>query len=324
MHRPARNSFASAPESPAHAGMPPVALAAAIVANVALAFGPWFVRMADVGPVAAGFWRLALAVPVLFALLPLAGGGRSLAGARGIGWILALAGLGFAADLGSWHAGIVRTTLANATLFGNSATLIYPIYGFLIARSWPNRSQAWALVLAAVGAALLLGRSAQLSSAHLLGDVLCVLAGIFYTAYFILMARVRTRLAPLPALALSSLATAPPLLIFALLLGEPVWPHQWGPLLALAVVSQLIGQGLMIYALGHLPPLVIGIVLLIQPVVAGVVGWVVYGEALAGTDFVGVALVAAALVLVRTGRRPAPVALAPVGTTTRSEQVGEA
>src|SRR3546814_4980674 len=40
---------------------------ALIVANIALAFGPWFVRLADVGPVAAGFWRLTLAVPLLFA-----------------------------------------------------------------------------------------------------------------------------------------------------------------------------------------------------------------------------------------------------------------
>ena len=39
------------------------AIAALVVANAALAFGPWFVRMADVGPVATGFWRIALAGP---------------------------------------------------------------------------------------------------------------------------------------------------------------------------------------------------------------------------------------------------------------------
>ena len=36
--------------------------------HVALAFGPWLVRLADVGPVAAGFWRLALALPFLFVI----------------------------------------------------------------------------------------------------------------------------------------------------------------------------------------------------------------------------------------------------------------
>ena len=37
-------------------------------AAVALAFGPWLVRLSDVGPVAAGFWRLALALPFLFVI----------------------------------------------------------------------------------------------------------------------------------------------------------------------------------------------------------------------------------------------------------------
>src|SRR3546814_2593247 len=106
---------------------------ALIVANIALAFGPWFVRLADVGPVAAGFWRLTLAVPLLFAGA-IAGGWRPRAMPRAIWVPLTLAGLCFAGDLGAWHIGILKTTMANATLFGNCATLIYPIYGFLIAR----------------------------------------------------------------------------------------------------------------------------------------------------------------------------------------------
>mgnify|MGYP003351542287 CR=1 FL=1 len=33
-------------------------------------------------------------------------------------------GVAFAADLASWHLGIVRTTMANATLFGNAASFV--------------------------------------------------------------------------------------------------------------------------------------------------------------------------------------------------------
>ncbi|RYY11057.1 MAG: EamA family transporter, partial [Alphaproteobacteria bacterium] len=39
-----------------------------VVANIALAFGPWLVRLADTGPVASGFWRIALAAPILCGL----------------------------------------------------------------------------------------------------------------------------------------------------------------------------------------------------------------------------------------------------------------
>lgn len=199
--------------------------------------------------------------------------------------------------------------MANATLFGNSATFVFPIYGFLIARAWPTRTQGFALLLAALGAGLLMGRSYQLDPRHLVGDLLCVFAGLLYTVYFVVMLRVRATMAPLAALALASLASAPALLLSALAMGETVWPTHWGPLLGLAIISQVVGQGLMIYALGKLTPLVIGITLLCQPIVAGVVGWVVYDERLAAPDFVGVALVAAALVLVR---RPERVAPAPV------------
>jgi drug/metabolite transporter (DMT)-like permease len=290
----------------------PLAFAALVVANIALAFGPLFVRLADVGPVAAGFWRIALAAPILVAMT-FAGGWRPARVAKGVWIAVAVGGLCFAADLASWHIGILKTSLANATLFGNSATLMFPIYGFFVARAWPNRSQGIALLLAALGAALLMGSSYQASAKYLIGDLLCLLAGTLYTVYFILMARARDTMAPLPALTLSSIASTLPLLLAAFALGDKVWPGHWGVLIGLALASQVIGQGLMIYAIGYLSPLVVGIALLSQPVVAGTVGWIVYGERLGLADFIGAALVAVALVLVRRE------AVASPGDETRSE-----
>lgn len=276
--------------------------AALIVGNVALAFGPWFVRAADVGPVAAGFWRLALGAPVLLAIV-LMTDRASFGQARRLGWVPVIAGIAFAGDLAAWHVGIRHTTLANATLFGNSATLMFPIWGFLVARAWPTRQQGLALGLAAAGSALLLGRSYQLSPQNVMGDLLSLLAGALYTVYFILMARAREALAPLPALMLCSFAGTVPLLLLASALGEQVWPQQWSVVAGLALASQVFGQGLLIYAIAHLSPLVMGIALLLQPIIAGTVGWVVYGERLGPADFVGAALVAFALVLVRRGDR---------------------
>ncbi len=294
MHEGSPPRKSVAPAIQAH----PLAFAALIVANIALAFGPWFVRLADTGPVASAFWRITLAAPILLAGA-LATGWRPIGLGRMLWLTLALAGLCFAADLGSWHLGILKTTLANATLFGNSATIFYPVYGFLIARAWPSRMQGVALGLATIGATLLMGRSYQLDPRHLVGDLLCLLAGILYTAYFILMARARATMTPLPALALSTLASILPLLAFAAILGERILPQNWTPLIGLALVSQVLGQGLMIYALGQLSPLIVGIALLTQPVVAATVGWVVYNERLGWADWVGAVLVAVALVLVR-------------------------
>ncbi len=279
------------------------AIVAVIVANIALAFGPLFVRMADTGPVAAAFWRIALALPVLIAMA-LWTDRRAMARMGALWLPLLIGGLAFAADLGSWHIGIRRTTLANATLFGNCAVLIFPLYGFIAIRRWPTRAQGLALVLAAIGGVVLMGRSAELSSRHLAGDLFCLFAGALYAVYFITMRGVRRTMAPLPALAMSSVASVLPLLALAMALGETILPQQWGPLIALALVSQIAGQGLMIYALGHLSPLVVGLALLVQPLVGATIGWMAYGERLGPMDAVGAVLVAAALVIVSARRTP--------------------
>ena len=284
----------------ASTGASPWAFAALICANAALAIGPWFVRLSDTGPVAAGFWRLMLAAPVL-AVLAMRGGWRPTGLGRSLWIVLAVSGLCFAADLACWNLGILRTTLANSTLFGNSAILFFPIYGFFVARAWPTRSQGLALLLALAGAVLLMGRSYQLDPRHLFGDMLCLIAGMLYTIYFVCMARARDTMAPFPALALSTIASIVPMLAFAVILGEQIMPHNWWPLLGIALISQVIGQSLMIYALGRFSPLVVGIALLTQPVIAATIGWLVYHERLGLPDLIGAVLVAAALVLVREG-----------------------
>lgn len=312
MHRESATRKATSDPSDKSVGAHPLAFAALILANILLSVGPVFVRMSDVGPVAAGFWRIALAAPVLL-VAAFGTGWRPTGIGRGIWWTIGIGGLCFAGDLASWHIGILKTQLANATLFGNSATLFYPVYGFLIARAWPSRTQGFALLLALVGAGLLMGRSMQIAPTHLAGDLLCLLAGILYTVYFATMAKARDTMAPIPALALSTLASVLPLLLFANLLGEQVMPHNWTPLVLMALSSQIIGQGLMIFALGQMSPMVIGIALLTQPVMAATIGWIGYGERLDGVDMIGAVAVAVALVLVRGDRKDA-AELAPEGT----------
>jgi drug/metabolite transporter (DMT)-like permease len=312
MHRESATRKATSDPSDKSVGAHPLAFAALILANILLSVGPVFVRMSDVGPVAAGFWRIALAAPVLL-VAAFGTGWRPTGIGRGVWWTIGIGGLCFAGDLASWHIGILKTQLANATLFGNSATLFYPVYGFLIARAWPSRTQGFALLLALAGAGLLMGRSMQIAPTHLAGDLLCLLAGILYTVYFATMAKARDTMAPIPALALSTLASVLPLLIFANLLGEQVMPHNWTPLVLMALSSQIIGQGLMIFALGQMSPMVIGIALLTQPVMAATIGWIGYGERLDGIDMIGAVAVAVALVLVR-GERKDAAELAPEGT----------
>ena len=83
-------------------------LAALVVGNVALALGPWFVRLADSGPVSAGFWRVALALPLL-ALFARANGQRLGGIRRGMIAAVLAGGVLFGLDVASWHLGIGLT-----------------------------------------------------------------------------------------------------------------------------------------------------------------------------------------------------------------------
>ncbi len=272
-------------------------LLALLIGNLCLAFGPLFVRMADTGPVAAAFWRISLATPVLF-LIARATGQPARRLSPGLAWLFFLSGTLFAADLAAWHLGIMETKLANANLLGNSTSFLLPAYAFFAARAWPTRMQGASLGLAAAGAVLLMGRSYDLSPENFVGDLLCLLAGAFYTAYLVIMARARDAMAPWPVLAWATLMSIAPLLLIALFLGERVMPGNWTPLIALALFSQIIGQGLMIYAVGRIAPLLFGITLLLQPMVSAAIGWIVYGEKLGLADWIGAGLIALALVIV--------------------------
>jgi drug/metabolite transporter (DMT)-like permease len=276
----------------------PLAFGALIIGNAALAFGPWLVRLSDVGPVAAGFWRLALALPFLW-LIALGVKQRPHWPSRALLGALLLAAFFFAADLAAWHTGIHLTKLGNATLFGNISSFAFAAWGLWLVRQWPSRIQGLALILAAVGCGLLMAGSYELSPRFLRGDLLALLAGLLYTGYLILVERTRGALAPLPLLLIVSAFGAVMLLPFAIGIDEQVWPSDWTPLLLLALGSQVVGQGLLVYAIGALPPLVIGLALLTQPAISALIGWLAYDERLTALDWVGAAAIALALVLVR-------------------------
>ncbi len=282
---------------------------ALIAGNVALALGPWLVRLSDTGPISAAFWRLFLPIPVIAFL---AWRGRTPEPAdRKLAILVIIAGVFFAADLASWHIGIERTRLGNAVLFGNSGSVILMVWGLVALRRAPSWREAGGVLAALIGATILLGRSLEISPVNFVGDLFCLFAGVCYAFYLLPAQRARGSLGQWSVLLLICIAASPLLLVLAISAGEPVWPGSagWTPVLLLALSSQIVGQGLLVYSLKNFSPLIIGMALLTQPAVAASVGWLVFREMLVPLDILGMALVAAALLLAKsTPRQRAPSA----------------
>ncbi|WP_435418482.1 DMT family transporter [Parerythrobacter aurantius] len=277
-----------------------VLFAALLAGNVALALGPWAVRLADTGPVSAAFWRLALALPFLVLLARATGQRLGGIPARNLA-LVALGSSAFAIDLAAWHYGIGLTRLGNATLFGNAGSIVLLFWGFIVSRTLPKGMEWLAIVFALGGSAILLGESLEISTATLVGDLFCLAAGLSYAVYLLTLQDARKGIGAWSLLVWVSLFGCPVLLAMALLLGEPVLPGAagWAPLAALAALSQLVGQGLLVFALRHFSPLVIGLALLTQPAVAALYGYGVFGEVLGVWDIVGMVLLGGALVVAR-------------------------
>ena len=273
--------------------------AALLAGNAALALGPWLVRLSDTGPVSAGFWRLILPVPILTFLAWRSRSPGPLD--KKLTVLCLIAGGFFAVDLASWHIGIERTRLANATLFGNAGSIILMVWGLIAARRAPSGREGVGVFAAITGAGILLGRSMEISATTFIGDLFCLAAGIFYAFYLLPAQRARAVLGSWFVLLLVSLTAAPILLGMAVAAGEPVLPGAagWTPILVLALSSQVIGQGLLVFSLRNFPPLVIGMALLTQPAIAATVGWLAFRELLEPLDIFGMVLVGAALVLAR-------------------------
>jgi drug/metabolite transporter (DMT)-like permease len=275
-----------------------------LAGGCAIAFAPIFVRLSDTGPVASAFWRTALAVPLLWAWLarPAARGETRVAIPRGA---LAAAGLFFAADLGVWHWSIVYTSVANSTLLANLAPIFVTLAGWLFWKRSVTRTFLAGMTIAIVGMFVLVGPNFSAGGTRLLGDALGALTGAFYAGYMLAIKSARDAGASTARLmAWSTTITAIVLLPIAYFSPQPMIPMHasgWWVLLGLAVVSQILGQGLIAYAFAHLSASLSSVSLLIQPVMATLFAWVLFGEAVGAMQFVGGAVVLAGIWLAKRG-----------------------
>ncbi|OGA72638.1 MAG: hypothetical protein A3G81_21750 [Betaproteobacteria bacterium RIFCSPLOWO2_12_FULL_65_14] len=282
------------------------ALGALLAGATFIALSPIFVRLSEAGPTATAFWRVALAVPALWALYWM----KPMARARRYSgkWpLLAAAGLAFAGDLGFWHTSIKLTSVANSTLLANLASIFVTLAAWVFLRQRPTRVFLTGLGAALAGVTLLVHSSLEFSSTGLAGDALGVVTAMFYAGYILAVKGLRDRgETTLHLMAVTSTVTAVVLFPVALATGERMLPSSasgWWILLGLALISHAAGQGLIAYALAHLPAAFSSVSLLFQPVMAALFAWVLLAEPLAALQVTGGLVVLLGIYLARRGSR---------------------
>jgi drug/metabolite transporter (DMT)-like permease len=253
--------------------------AALVVGAIAMGMSPIFVRLAEVGPFTSAFWRVALALPVLYAWMRISERGQTVRGKASRATICA--GIAFSADLFFWHLSIVSTSIANATFFATTAPIWVVLFGWLIFRRRAPAAVLAGLGLCILGGTALLVQSLQMKTSTALGDLYGLITGIFFGLYFLAVQAAREGTSAARVTFQATLITAMLLLLAALGLEHQLLPrtlHGAAALVALAWISHAGGQGLLTVALGRLPATFSSLVIFLEAIAAACFAWAILGE----------------------------------------------
>ncbi|WP_315920147.1 DMT family transporter [Mesorhizobium sp. SP-1A] len=262
------------------------AFAALLGGALAMGISPIFVRLSDVGPFASAFYRVFLALPVLYAWMRIEqkrlGSGRP---ARRFSPAVVATGLAFAGDLFFWHLAILNTSIANSTFFATTAPVWVGLIGWVALGRRVAPMTIVGLLLCLAGGGALVWQSLALSPGHLVGDLYAELTAVFFGIYFLTVEWARRTEGAATITFHMSLITAALLAIVAigaqLFYGQRLFPSSatgWLVLLCLATISHAGGQGLLSLALGSLPSMFSSLVIFLEAVAAAALAWLILGE----------------------------------------------
>ena len=273
-----------------------------------IAFSAILVRLADVPPTTAAFYRCA------YALLPLAllawWETRRYGPLDRRALVLCLVGgVFFCADLVFWHHAIAAVGAGLATVLGNVQVVFVPLAAWALLSERPAGRTLAAVPVVLIGVVLIsgvIGADAYGSNPPL-GVLYGVLTAITYGGFLLILREgstdLRYAVAPLFYATLSATIVSLPVgAVLGELRLEPTWPeHAW--LVTLALTSQVAGWLLIAWALPRLPAALTSVTLTLQPALSVIFGILLLAEEPSEIQLVGVGVIIAGVVLATAGRR---------------------
>ncbi|WP_034886133.1 DMT family transporter [Ensifer aridi] len=283
-----------------------LAMAALLIGGAAIGGSPIFVRLSEVGPMATAFWRVALALIPLVVWSQLRNGAATDKPPQRLSdyALLVLPGIFLAIDLGAWHLSLTMTSVANATLLANVAPVFVTLASWVLFRSPVSGIFVAGLATAIIGVVVLKGGPAALGGGDLAGDGIAIIAAMFYAGYILAIGRLRSRFSTNRIMLWSTASAAVCMLPLALFTEPSLLPPSafgWAMLIGLAFVSHAGGQVAITYALAYLPPAFSSLTLLLQPVVAALLAWVLLSEPVGLMQAIGGAIVLIGILIARRG-----------------------
>ena len=290
-----------------HAISHKAAYAALAVGVLGVGWSAIFVRLSGVSGSTSAFYRMAIA-QLVFVPWRLAVPSPRTRLERGAVIAAIWAGIAFAADLALFNTAIMRTSAGNATLLGVNAPIFVALGAWMFFGQRPTIAYWTGFALSFVGMVAIVGTDVIRHPVLGIGDAMAVGGAICYAVYLLYLQRSRVTMDALSFSAISGVVASVTLLAICLAIRAPLRGFSigsWSALIALALVTQVIGHLGVAYSMGKVPASVASVVLLAQAPITVVLAVPFLHERITVAQVIGGLLVLAGIGVVnlRTARR---------------------
>ena len=269
------------------------------VAICFLATGGIFVKLSELPPINTGFYRVLFSIPMLMPFLKK----EDLKLTKKQVVTILLAGAFLAGDLALWNISFSYTSVANANLLANLTPFtVIPCSYFLFKEKMTKRFLLGGFITL-LGVFVLMSNKVTLSRERMIGDLLCLATSVFYAMFMLTVYKLRDFVKSNVIMFISAFGSLI-VLAFAIAFTEgfqaPTSFRAIWPLLALALVSQILGQGLLAHCLGKVNASLSSLLTLSQPVVAAIYAWLIFGEELSTQAVIAIGITLVGVYLAKT------------------------
>jgi len=204
-----------------------------------------------------------------------------------------------------WILALSQTSVANANVLGSLTPLFATLGAWLFFKQGFDSRFLLGLGLAIIGATTLEFEDFFTSTNNFIGDSLALVSSLFYGIKFLITEKLRIKFSTKTILIWRSFLGTILMLPVVLIFGEQIFPISWIgwlSIISLAVICEAVGHGLVVYSLKHFSSSFVSLVLLLDPIVAAILAWILFSENLSILNLFGFAIIIQGIYLAKTGK----------------------
>ena len=256
------------------------------------------VKIANISGFGSGFYRLLIGtiaiIPVWLYFK------KPITDRRGVR-IAVICGILFACDIALWNTSIMLSKATISTLLANLAPVWVGIGALLFMKEKPSGIFWIGTIISIIGVTIIIGFNQVMQANLNFGNVLAIIASMFYGAYLITVRKGRNSLDTFSFTTISMITSTLVLGLICLFTSTPLWGFStttWLALGTLGIIPQLLGWLAINQALGHIKPTAASVSMLSQTAFTAIFSVLVLGEILTFHEIAGAVVVLGGIYLV--------------------------